>query len=364
VSDPTKAPAPNASRGAAGVSARGSFGLVLRLAASLVVAGLFAWALAPYIDAIPADARVDPLAMIAFGLLLLLYLFARGARWIFLLRPLAPVPLRVALSVGLAGSMWIALLPFRLGELARPLLLAKTTPIDMRRGLGVVALERVVDGLMIGLFFFVTLRGHSEAELGNLYRATVGVMAAFVAALAALLVMARWPRAAGEILRATVGRVSPRAAAWAADLSHGIAEGMAALPRGGPLLWFSIATIGYWAVNAAAMWVLARGCDLPLSPPEMVAVMAVMNVALLVPGGPAQLGIFQGGVALGLSLFLPADLVHDRGSTFVFWLYAGQLVAITIAGLVAQRRLGIDARSILVPSRAVSSSATSTEAPR
>lgn len=344
MSEPERAP----------IAPPGASGLRWKLGASLVVAGLFAWALAPYIDAIPEDPGVDPAAMLGFVALLAVYLFARGVRWIFLLRPLSAISLRLALLVGLSGSMWIALLPFRLGELARPLLLARTTAIGVRQGLGVIALERVVDGVMIGLFFFVTLRGHSEAELGGLYGATVGVMALFVAALVTLLVMARWPGAAGRILHATVGRVSPRLASWAGDLSRGIGEGMAALPRGGPLLAFSLATVGYWAVNAAAMWVLARGCDLPLSPSEMIAVMAVMNVALLVPGGPAQLGIFQGGVALGLSLFLPAEVVHDRGSTFVFWLYLGQLLAITLAGIVAQRLLGIDARSILAPTGAAS----------
>lgn len=328
---------------------RGSVGLWLRLAASLVVAGLFAVALSPYIDAIPADIRVDPAALAGFAGLLVAYLVARGGRWIFLLRPLSPVAVPRALAVGLAGSMWIALLPFRLGELARPLLLAKTTAIDLRRGLGVVALERVVDGLMIGGLFFVTLRGHSRAELGALHQATVGVMALFVAALVTLLVMARWPTVAGRVLRATVGRVLPKAAAWAGELSHGIAEGMAALPRVGPLFWFLVATVGYWAINAAAMWVLARGCDLSLSLSQIVTVMAVMNVALLVPGGPAQLGIFQGGVALGLSLFLPAAVVEDRGSVFVFWLYVGQLVAITLAGAVAQRTLAVSWRAILSP---------------
>ena len=136
MSDPAKA------RASAPHAAGPATGFWLRLAASLAVAGLFAWALTPYIDAIPADASVAPAAMLGFAALLLAYLFARGARWIFLLRPLAPVPLPTALSVGLAGSMWIALLPFRLGELARPLLLSKTTSIDVGRGLGVVALER------------------------------------------------------------------------------------------------------------------------------------------------------------------------------------------------------------------------------
>src|SRR5688572_15035127 len=330
------------------VERKSASGLWLRLVASLAIAGLFGLALRPYLDAIPRDASVDPLALAGFAALLVAYLFARGSRWLFLLRPLAPVPLSTALAVGLAGSMWIALLPFRLGELARPVLLSRTTSIDVGRGLGVVALERVVDGLMIGVLFFATVGQRTEPELSVLRAGTIGVMALFVGALLVLLVMARWPTIAGRVLRATVGRVLPRAAAWAADLSQGIAHGMAALPRGGPLVGFVLASVGYWAINAAAMWVLAVGCDLPLSPAQIVTVMAVMNIALLVPGGPAQLGIFQGGVALGLGLHLPAAVVEDRGSTFVFWLYLGQLFAIVTAGLLAQRWLRVDWRTIFV----------------
>jgi uncharacterized protein (TIRG00374 family) len=307
----------------------------------LVVAGFFVIALRPYLDAVPADLSVHPGGLAAFALMLVLYIAVRAARWAFLVRALAPAPVGTVLRVGLAGTMWIALLPFRLGELARPVLLSKTTGIDVRQGLGTVALERVCDGLMIGALFFATL-GDTPAEgIATLRAATTGVMGLFVAALMVLLVMARWPAFAGRAIDATVGRVAPRLSRFASDLASGVSAGMAALPKGGPLAGFVAATAVYWAINAVAMWILATACDLPLSLSQTISVMAVMNIALLVPGGPAQLGVFQGGVVLGLSLFVAPAVVHDRGSTFVFYLYLGQLLAISGAGLWAQRSLRV-----------------------
>jgi hypothetical protein len=97
-------------------------------------------------------------------------------------------------------------------------------------------------------------------------------------------------------------------------------------------------------VNALAISLLARACGLDLPITATLQVLAVMNVALLVPGGPAQLGVFQGAVALGLSLVADADTIRHQGSTFTFYLYVGQLGALTIAGAWAQRRLGPAAR--------------------
>ncbi len=321
--------------------ARSRTGLWIRIGASLVLAGLIVYALHPYLDAVPRDLSVDPAGLAAFAALLAVYLVVRSGRWVFLVRPLGPAPVATVIKVGLAGTMWIALLPFRLGELARPVLLAKTTGIDVRKGLGTVALERVCDGLMVGGLFFATMGDAADEGVAMLRAATTGVMAVFVLALFTLLVMARWPAFAGRMIDATVGRVAPRLGQFASNLASGVSEGMAALPRGGPLLAFLLATAAYWAINAVAMWILATACGLPLSLSQIVSVMAVMNIALLVPGGPAQLGVFQGGVALGLSLFLPQQLVHDRGSTFVFYLYLGQLLAICTAGVLSQRSLRV-----------------------
>lgn len=73
---------------------------------------------------------------------------------------------------------------------------------------------------------------------------------------------------------------------------------------------------------------------------------AVMNLALALPGGPAQMGVFQGGIAVGLLLVASRALVHDRGSVLAFWLYAGQLGSIVAVGLLAQRSTGVSIASL------------------
>lgn len=320
---------------------------MIRLVLSLGLAVAFAAALWPYLRAIPEDLHVAAWAIPVYLLTLLPYHLARAGRWHFLLRPLGTIRAADSLRISMAGYMWIALLPFRLGELARPLLLTQRSDISVHRALGTVAIERVLDGLVICGLFFAASAGGTRAPIEALEQATTGVMALFGVALVGLLFMARFPRAMGGIIDATVGRVLPRAGRWASELSHGISQGLAALPRGGPLLAFVVVTLLYWGSNAAGMWVLAHGCELPLSPRGAVLVMAVMNIALLVPGGPAQLGIFQTGVALGLHLVLPPETIRDDGSVFTFYLYLCQLGTITAAGVWAQRSLRLDWRAVV-----------------
>ncbi len=342
MSAPTPAP-----RGDAEPEAPSRTGLWIRLGISLVLAAAFVAAVSPYLQAVPDDLSVTWWAIPVYLLTLVPYHGARAGRWHVLLRPLGPVKLADSVRVSLAGYMWIALLPFRLGEFARPLMLAQRTTIGVQRALGTVAIERVLDGLVVCGLFFAASAGSATARMSSLWTAATGVMAFFGVALLGLLFMARWPTAIAGMLDATLGRVWPRVGRWAAQLSEGVAQGLAALPRARSVLLFVVVTLAYWASNALGMWALARGCGLPLGPGDAVLVMAVMNIALLVPGGPAQLGIFQTGVALGLHLVLPAGTIRDDGSAFAFYLYLCQLGTITAAGALAQRSLGLPWRTVL-----------------
>lgn len=329
------------------MSSGGPWGLWIRLGGSVALAALFLVALGPYLEAIPSSFDVAWWTVPGFLGVLVAYNVTRTARWLLLLRPLGDVPTATAMRVGFAGTMWIALLPFRLGELARPLMIAKTTSVTMRRALGTIAIERVVDGLFVCGMFFATVRSTAGGELTRLHAATTAVMAVFATALVTLALMGRFPTAAKRLVDATLGRVAPKLAPAVGSTAQAVSEGLAALPRGGPLLAFVLVTTVYWACNAVGMWVLALGCGLLLTLAETVTVMAVINIALLVPGGPAQVGIFHAGVVLGLGLFIAPSEVKAVGSTYVFLLYVCQLGSIVAFGVWAQRSLALDWRSVL-----------------
>ncbi|HEY8380039.1 MAG TPA: lysylphosphatidylglycerol synthase transmembrane domain-containing protein [Nannocystis sp.] len=340
------APDPASSRAPAPARARSR--TWLRLGLSLAITGLALWLVQRRLDPVPDTLEIAAWGLPAYLATLLLYAFLRAARWWFLVRSLGRVRFGDLMLAGLAGALWIVALPWRLGELVRPALLARRSGLPLAQLLGTVAIERVVDGLLVCAAFFLAAAPAPDAKaLTALHAACTGAFALFAAALLVLLVLARWPAALERLLRRGLGRLAPRPAALLADLARGLADGLRALPSIRPLLLFLLVTLAYWAANLAGMFVLARACGLPLGLLDVLAVLAVLNLTLLVPGPPAHVGTFQLGVAAGLALFLPPDLVRDRGSTYTFFLYTCQLAVIAALGLAAALRLGIGWRAAL-----------------
>lgn len=296
-------------------------------------------------DAVPKSLEVAAWGIPVYVALLLGYGVLRALRWWFLLRPLtpkAPVSLRIATLTGLAGTMWIALIPWRLGEFARPLLIAKRSEIRASQALGAVAIERVCDGLIVcALFLGTTAAFEARPELAQLTTATAGFTGVFLVALLGLLAAALWPNFFFALIRQSVGRVLPKFGERLIGVAEGLCDGLRALPSVRPLLAFIACTLIYWAFNALGMWVFAQAVGLDLSCLEICAVMAVINLTLLIPGPPAQLGTFHAGVLFGLSMFLLPGEVAEAGARYAFYLYVLQLLSIIVLGLWAQRALDI-----------------------
>src|SRR5258706_10610001 len=89
----------------------------------------------------------------------------RSVRWRFLLRQIIEVPKLRLLAVSCAGFLAILLLPFRLGELARPYML-RTRPEERRPGqpvltmtaaTGSIVAERVIDGMVLSIVLAIAL---------------------------------------------------------------------------------------------------------------------------------------------------------------------------------------------------------------
>jgi hypothetical protein len=307
----------------------------------LLGVGLVA-AIWPYMAAMPERIAIPAWVVPAYLLALVPFHGFRAIRWWWLVRGLGPVPAKDALLLGLAGYMWIAVLPLRIGELARPLLLAERGGIPVARSLGVVAVERVVDGLIVCAMFFA---GAGVSQLGDSHPTARAIawstMALFGGGLVLVLLLAWRPAAFAGALQSALARIVPRFGAALGRFATGVGEGLRQLPGRGALAWFVLVTLAYWASNVFGMWLLARGVGLPLGPVDAMVVTAVMNLVLVAPGGPAQIGVFQGGVALGLALFVPAAVLADAGSVFTFILYLAQLGTIAVLGLLAQRWLAV-----------------------
>jgi uncharacterized protein (TIRG00374 family) len=262
----------------------------------------------------------------------------RSLRWNHLLAPLGirlpPGPL---IAISSVGFMAILALPARLGEFVRPGLLRRRG-VSASAALGTVAVERIVDGLMISLFVFgafVAIRGPSAP--GWMMPTAYLALGIFAAALV-FLVFAMWrPEATVRFsLRVSLlPRIAPRIARVIEHKLLDMIRGFAVLRDRRNLLAFCAWSLVYWIANGLGVWVLARGFGLPLSVMGGLATMGLVAVGISLPNSPGLVGQFQWFTLLGLSLYLGPAAMCDAGPS------CGPLHAQALAFAIANHLLQV-----------------------
>lgn len=321
----------------------------VKLLASILVTLIFAWWAfrdTNWQDMVASLATANYFYLLPYlGILTLIHLF-RTLRWGCLLAGLERVPFRKLNEASGIGFMMLLVLPFRLGEFARPFLIAQRSSIRRSAAMTSVVLERITDGLFIAVLLRVLLFFVPDDRPGIAYVkwGSTGMFVLFGGGLLFLL-FGLWQQArAVALVRATVGRVVPSLADKMADIVDTFVGAMRQLPSWGQLVGFFVYTSLYWAVNGAGMLVLSWAFDctsttsatcqpLHLTLFESYVVMCVLVVGLMFPAAPGMAGTFQAAMKLGLTLFLPASIVQASGLAFANVLWLTQTVQQVAFGL-------------------------------
>ena len=99
------------------------------------------------------DYRYLPVYLATLAIIHLL----RTVRWGILLEPVAKIPFARLNAVSAVGFTALLVLPFRLGEFARPYLIADRPRLRVSAALSSVVVERVADGIFTAVLLLVTL---------------------------------------------------------------------------------------------------------------------------------------------------------------------------------------------------------------
>lgn len=261
----------------------------------------------------------------------------RTLRWGNLLSGMEKVkfgPLNEASGI---GFMMLLVLPFRLGEFARPFLIAERSTIRRSAAMTTVVFERIVDGIVIAvalrvLLFFVPEQAESLAYA----RAGANVMFLIFASGLAFLLVARWQHARTlAVLRAVFGRASPKLAEKVVYVVDGFVSALRQLPDPKNLAMFFVMTALYWCLNGYGMSLLAGAFDsLQLTVFQGFVILAVLIIGLMIPAGPGSAGTFQAFILLGLGLFLPRSIVNGPGVAYANVLWVVQMAQQIAFGLL------------------------------
>ena len=308
--------------------------IVTRIALSLIFGGLLFWLAvrevqwARITEAIRAAELVYLIPYV--GSLLLIHLF-RTLRWGELLRPVGKVSFGKLLAVSSVGLGAIALLPLRLGEFVRPILIRDGEEIRLGSALATIATERIVDGLLVAGLIFVLLvtlgegSGLDPVQVANLRFWGTMFGSVFLTGLLVLM-FAYYDRKRFEkvlvIFPGPLRRI-------VSGIVLTFADGLGALRSARAMGMFMVYTLGYWAVNGLGMYMLFRAFHLPMTVGASFAVMAFIVIGIFIPGGPGFLGNFELFGKWGLLIFLPLAVVDSAGTAYILVLHMTQLVTQT-----------------------------------
>ncbi len=230
----------------------------------------------------------------------------------------ARVPRDLLYGSGLVSFLVIILLPLRLGELSRPLLLARggVPGVGLPEAIAAIASERAVDGLIVVSLVLVGVAqatalvpglGDSAANVTQVGRGMGLVFLALVLGLVTLaLTPPRWLARLTAVVPARLAGFVTHFAATLRDLAD---------PRRGlPLLLWSAV---YWALTVVQLYLVLHACGLGLGLAEAAAIVGIVGLSIQLPGGPAQVGSYQVGSVLALGLFVPAADLDAGGASFV-----------------------------------------------
>lgn len=274
-----------------------------------------------------------------YALVLTAIHWLRVLRWQPLLRPHAHLPLHVLNRVGAVGFMTVFLLPLRLGELTRPAMLARThadhPPVRFGAGLGVIALERVLDGLMVTGLLFAVLQLVPAAALAAAPQVQHGAwvaLAVFATAIGGLVATMLARSLTLGLTERLLGILSKSLASKVIGLVTAFVDGLAMLKSPLHVAQFVGLTSLYWLINGAGLWLMAQGFGLQVPLPAGYAMMSCIVVGMMIPNSPGNVGTFW------TFLLLPAGLWGvDQDSTaavaFGLAVWLAQTVQGTIFGL-------------------------------
>jgi hypothetical protein len=334
-------------------SARSGIGAWLRehalaLAGSLLVMGGFIWLLQagalPVVPPAEAWSSVKGWAVALYVALFSALHLVRCTRWGLLVARAQRPTTGLTIGIGLLSYAILVILPFRLGEAARPALMHSRAKLPLGTSAGIVAAERVVDGLVLSSFLLVALLG---AELVSPLPDHIGelpVPASIIPGLAwvgvavfgslslGMVAFYVWQAPLRRAIETQLGRLSPRLARRAEEAAGSVADGFRFLlaPSTGP--WFALLTALYWATSIGGLWLLLWGAGIP-GPKlgEASVILGVLGLGLVVPNAPGFFGTFQISAYSAMVLFYPLSVVTSAGAGFVFLLYVIQM-GVTLAG--------------------------------
>jgi uncharacterized protein (TIRG00374 family) len=253
----------------------------------------------------------------------------RSIRWGLILRPIGKVDQLTLFSVTSVGFLAIIAIPARLGELARPYLIANKSRIPMSSALGTIFVERVLDGFTILIIAVVALFFTPLPPW--LVRSSVLFLLATLALFAAMILMIVRREASLRVLAPLIQRLPARYTGTVNRLIGHFIEGFRIMVDPALLLFGTLLSIVIWLIDVLAIYLLFLAFGLHLPVAAAFVLMIILIVGIAIPTAPGFIGNWHYFCILGLGLF---GIPKTDALTFAIIYHALSIGILILLGLI------------------------------
>jgi glycosyltransferase 2 family protein len=224
----------------------------------------------------------------------------RAWRWRYLMAPIREgVGMYNLTSTTFIGFMVSFLVPFRLGEVVRPILLARRERVSPSATLATIALERLLDTLTVMTLFLVFILSARGAALLSaapgeaasqasllLRRGALGAGALVLVAVPLVVILVAFP---GRVV-AILHRLHGGRSSWATraiEVVERFITGLGAVRRGRDLAASLLLSVALWLLIDLSVFVGTSAFGLPLRLPDIFLLILplAVGIAMPTPGG-------------------------------------------------------------------------------
>jgi hypothetical protein len=268
-------------------------------------------------------------------------------RWEVLISPIKKVSVLNLLFACMIGSMANNVLPARLGEIIRPVMIARKEKIKVSTSFATIAIERVFDilGIIVIaslLFYFLpsnpSQNTNSQAVIHQLEKWSAIMAFIGVCAIASLFLLSLYPKKAGAVFEKLLFVFPHSIRDRLVNLLHSFISGLQVFDHKTKLIWIGVLSLILWLINAAAVYVLCYSFDIGLSFAGSCFVTVCIALAVALPQAPGFIGVFHIATQKSLDVF-GIDL--SSAQSFAILLWAISVVPVTVAGLLVLWREGM-----------------------
>lgn len=277
----------------------------------------------------------------------------RGLRWRLLLEPLASVSTGLASQGFLIGFMANNLLPARLGDVVRALVLARKAQVPRSATFATVLLERVFDGLTVVFVLALSLAAvplEASPERSLQLRGVAAVLGLVFGGtlLVAVLLAANESKTLTLAERVLTPAPEPVRAKLLAILVK-LASGLHVLRSGGHTAVVLALSLLVWTLEVVVYVGVADALGISASFLGLALVMSILSLGLTAPSAPGFVGVFEALVIPGLGLL---GVQVAEAAAFALILHAIHYLPGTVLGLLAAWTSGLGLKEVLGGSKA------------